>query len=234
MNGTCYPRRFRQPYQDWMGNLPDNVRRDVHACLFPRHYAAGEVVYRTGEEGDEMFQVLSGAVRIYALSEEGKELLYDLFPAGSWFGEGSLIDGEPRAVMAQAIGDVTLSVLSQAHFERLWARYPEVSLAVARMVAARVRKLFYLYEGVSTAALSNRMAGRLCFLADAVGIEQMGGIHFDMRLTQEDIGSLVVGSRQSVNRILKQWQCDGIIDISYGTVVIKNKLYLERLAEDRS
>lgn len=218
--------------QDWIGNLPENLRQSVLDLMPVRRYANGDMVYRAHEPGDELYQVVSGNIRIFTLTEDGRELLYDLFASGTCFGETSLIDGGTRAHNVQAIGAVELRVLSRTDFQRLWRDHHEVSCAIAQLICYRQRKLYGIYERVSLNALSKRMAGRLCTLAASMGQNQSDGVHFGMRITQEDIGSLVAGSRQSVNKILKQWQCNGVIDIAYGSLVIKDLPVLEQLATD--
>jgi len=217
---------------DWIDTLPEPLRTEVLGRMQTRRHEHGELVYRCGEPGTELLQIVSGAVRIYTLTADGRELLYDLFPAGTCFGETSVLDDLPRAHMTQAIGPTTLRVLSRADFLDLWRRHPEISLAVARVLCARARRLYTIYESVSLAALSRRMAVRLCALSGSIGEERPDGVHFNMRLTQEDIGSLTAGARQSVNRVLKQWQGEGIIDLAYGTLVIRRLPELQRLAAE--
>ncbi|MEQ8801835.1 MAG: Crp/Fnr family transcriptional regulator, partial [Haliea sp.] len=185
---------------------------------------------RAGEPGNELFRVESGNVRIFNVSEDGRELLYDLFPVGTCFGESSLIDRGLRPHTTQAIGEVVLQVLSREHFERAWKVYPEVSWAVARLQTSRARRLYGFYERVSMDALCRRTARRLWLLAKTMGQQCDDGIHFDIRITQDDIGSLVAGSRQSVNKVLRQWQEDGVIDLAYGSLVVREMAELERLA----
>jgi CRP/FNR family cyclic AMP-dependent transcriptional regulator len=216
----------------WMDRLPQPLREEVLAAMTTARFRAGELIYRAGDTGNEMYQILEGAVRIYTLTDDGRELLYDIFSAGNVFGEAVLLDDNPRSHMVEAIGDVTLGVLSRADFHAFWRRDPEFSLAIAWVLSQRARRMFELYEGVSLAALSRRMAGRLCSLAKSVGHMRNGTVYFDLRLTQEDIGALVAGSRQSVNKILKQWQLDGVIDVAYGSLVIKKLTALKSLGRD--
>ncbi|QIB64438.1 Crp/Fnr family transcriptional regulator [Kineobactrum salinum] len=216
--------------QDWIGELPVPVREEVLACMPPRRYANGETIYRAGEAGAELYRVEQGNVRIFNLSQGGKELLYDLFPPRTCFGEATLIDGGGRPHTTQAIGEVILRVMPQEHFERLWQVHPEISWAVARLQTERARRLYAFYEQVSLDTLCRRIARRLCLLARTVGQEREDGIHFDLRITQEDIGCLVAGSRQSVNKVLRQWQAERVIDLAYGSLLIRELSALEQLA----
>lgn len=217
--------------QCWDLSLPDAARADLEGCLKERRYGDKEYIYQAGQDGEEMFQIASGVVRLYALTTDGRELLYDFFRAGIWFGESTLIDGKPRAHNCQAVGEVTVKVLRLEDFQRLWTTYPEISLAISRVLTSRARQLYTLYEGISLTVLSKRMAGRLCTFAETLGEERDDGIHFPTRITQEDIGSLVVGSRQSVNQILRRWSSEGLIDVSYGNLIIRKIADLKKLAD---
>lgn len=216
--------------QDWIGNLPPPLREQVLACMPARRFVDGELIYRAGDKGEELYRVERGNVRIFSLTDGGRELLYGLFSPGSCFGEASLIDGEARPHTTQAIGDVVLRVLARERFEWLWNAHPEVSWAVARLQIARARRLYGFYEQVSLDALSQRIAHRLCSLAKTLGHPRDDGVYFDMRLTQEDIGLLVAGSRQSVNKVLRQWRRDGLIELAYGSLTIRDLPSLEQLA----
>jgi CRP-like cAMP-binding protein len=194
-----------------------------------RYYAAGEVVYRTDEAGDELYQLVSGNIRLYTVDPQGRELLYIIHKAGNCFGEMSLIDNLPRAHIAQAIGETEIRVLRRRQFEQLWMLYPEISRELCRLLCSRERDMFGVFEGRSLLPLSTRIAIRLYQLASTLGTEQCDGIHFDLRITQEDISLMVAASRQAVNKVLKDWQGEGIIVISYGNYIVKDLQALKKL-----
>ena len=215
--------------QNWIGRLPDTLRERIEHKIHRRHVAAGELIYVAGEVGQATFQMESGIVRLYTLSDDGRELVYDFLRAGMCFGETSIIDGLPRAHMAQAVTETVITVLRGSDLKLLMSKHPEIAIAFCQLLTSRARRLYTIYEGVSLAALSRRMATRLSDLASTIGEVQEDGVHFPLRITQEDIGTLVVGSRQTVNRILKGWQARGLIDLQYGALVIKNPTALREL-----
>ena len=74
---------------------------DVIAKRLKRQFfAAGEVIFEQGERGDAMFIIRSGRVKIYSQGEGSKELTLNVYGEGDFFGEFSLIDGEPRSASA--------------------------------------------------------------------------------------------------------------------------------------
>lgn len=211
-----------QQRQNWIARLPKSVREEVAGRLVAREYKEGEFLYEAGQPGSELFQVRAGVVRLFTLEDDGRELLWDLFATGTCFGETTLIDGEPRAHSAQAMNDCVINVLAKTDFQALWVTYPEVSMAIAQLLSARGRRLYGVYRSITLSALSSRMAERLVALAETCGHQRSDGIHFGVRITQEAIGNLVVGSRQSVNRILREWQEEGVIELNYGSVIISD------------
>jgi CRP/FNR family cyclic AMP-dependent transcriptional regulator len=71
---------------------------------------SGSVVFRQGEPGDSMFIIRSGRVRIYSQDKGGKELTLNVYEKGEFFGEFSIIDGEPRSASAQAVEPTELFI----------------------------------------------------------------------------------------------------------------------------
>jgi CRP/FNR family cyclic AMP-dependent transcriptional regulator len=65
-----------------------------------RHYRRGQVIFQSGNSGSSMMAVLSGRVRIGAMSLEGKEITLNMIDAGKVFGEIALLDGKPRSADA--------------------------------------------------------------------------------------------------------------------------------------
>ena len=192
----------------------------------------GEFVYRSAEEGKKSYQIVSGHVRLYVLSPDGKEHTYIIFDSGSCFGEMSLIDVLPRFHMAQALGTVRLNVLAKHDFERLWSAHIEIAQELCRLFCMRERRVFASFDQSKLDTLPVKIAHRLLDLASTLGNDQWDGVHFNLRITQEDIGSMAGASRQSVNKIFQQWSTQGIIRLDYGTIVITNLRALQNMIDN--
>jgi CRP/FNR family transcriptional regulator, cyclic AMP receptor protein len=95
---------------------------------------AGGVIFREGEQADELFVIKSGYVRI----QIGNRMIADL-AADSIFGEMALIDSEPRSATAVAITDVELVPISEKQFLFLVSQTPYFALKVMRTLAQRLR-----------------------------------------------------------------------------------------------
>ena len=100
-----------------------------------RRVRAGGVIFREGEQADELFVIKSGYVRI----QIGNRMKTDL-TADDIFGEMALIDSEPRSATAVAITDVELVPISEKQFLFLVSQTPYFALKVMRILAQRLRK----------------------------------------------------------------------------------------------
>jgi CRP/FNR family transcriptional regulator, cyclic AMP receptor protein len=99
-----------------------------------RSLKAGSVIFREGDEANELFVIKSGQVRIQIGNRTVTELGQD-----SIFGEMALIDNEPRSASAIAITDVELVPVSEKQFLFLVSQTPYFALKVMRVLAQRLR-----------------------------------------------------------------------------------------------
>ena len=114
----------------------------VSSLMHERSYLADEVVFDEGEEGQGLFLVLSGRVKI-VLPHSENNVLIDLGP-GAFFGEVALLDQSVRTAQARAVEDSQIVVLFRADFYSLLETHSyiasRVSFQLARVLAARLRQ----------------------------------------------------------------------------------------------
>lgn len=96
----------------------------------------GTVVTRIGEAGDTFFVVIDGTVTVRTPVGAGAEL-----HPGDFFGEMSLLDGEPRSATIVAATDLRLLVVDRAHFWRLLDETPDLIRQMLTILSRRVRRL---------------------------------------------------------------------------------------------
>ncbi len=110
------------------------ARQRLSAAAKPRLFAAGEAVVRQGAAGDSMFVLLGGAARV-TLEPSGQEVA--VIPVGGFFGEMSMLTGEPRTATVRAIEDVRALEISAADFRELAVADPALLDHISSVVTAR-------------------------------------------------------------------------------------------------
>lgn len=194
------------------------------------HYPARKVIFREGEPGDHLLIVLSGRVKVSLTSPEGKEAILSLMGPGEALGEVALLDGEARSATVTAMEDCTCLVLWRRDFLPLLSKYPNLAMKLLEAMAKRLRSTSDLVGSLSFLHLPARLARILINLGQHYGRVTSDGIQINLKLSQEELGNLAGVSRESVNRQLRAWEEEGVIDLGHGTLVLKQSDVLFRVS----
>jgi CRP-like cAMP-binding protein len=121
-----------------LAGLSPTQLEDVSSRLKPVRYRQGEVIIREGDAGQEMYFIESGRVRVVRGTGPQALLLAEL-GAGDLFGEMALLTGSPRSATVTAISELNLWAMSQADFDAMVTAYPNLALALSRLLSDRLR-----------------------------------------------------------------------------------------------
>jgi CRP/FNR family transcriptional regulator, cyclic AMP receptor protein len=226
-------------------NLVEDARRLPGECvlfrglgieaLFARtricKYAAGETIFLKGSPGDNMMAVLSGNVRISVSSPEGGELVLAVLFSGDVFGEIALLDGKQRTADATAMTACSLAILDRREILSFFEHHPGSWSNIVNVLCDRLRKTDVHIAEVALLQLPARLAKALLRVASAEGDHKTGHQRNQIQLSQRELGNIVGAVRESVNKCLRTWQDDGIIEIQGGLITICDRAALEELAE---
>jgi CRP-like cAMP-binding protein len=199
--------------------------------LTVRRYRRGEVIFHQGDPGDALHVVTSGSVKIVLPSPEGDEAIIATVRPGDFFGELSLLDGEPRSATATAIEATETSTLPRAVFLELLDAHPSLRDALLKGVAVELRRLTNHAEELHFLDLAGRLARRLVRLAEEGSASAQDPIALDWPYTQTDLAGMIGGTRQSVNRLLSDLIGDGLVRIERERLIITDLDELARRAE---
>ena len=137
---------------------------------------AGTVLFRTGDEGDAMYVIEHGKVRISVRAEEGHEVTLTELHRGDFFGEMALFDGKPRSADARVADNARLAVLSREHFLSFVSSNPNVALEMLTALTNRLRHTDELLRRTATRNVNVEEAAQFT-LADRAAdlIAEFGG-----------------------------------------------------------
>jgi len=212
-------------YSALFARLPDDEIDAIlkHAAI--RRYAANAQIICKGDPGSTMMAVLRGRVVITVLSSEGKEIILNIINEGEIFGEIALLDGKERAADATAMTDCELLVVARRSFLPLLER-PVMARELLNVLCERLRRTTEQLEDVLFLDLKARIAKILIRFAKAGDGPQTPVV---LGMSQRELGNLVGGSREKVNRQLRAWHRTGIITIEDGTIFIPDPAALQSL-----
>jgi len=200
----------------------------VRARVVEKRAKRGELLFLEGEPCAGLHLIVSGRVRIFKTSAEGKEQVLALMQAGHSFNEVPLLDGGLNPASAEAIEDTHVYMLSKDAMTQIIYAQPTVALAMLRIFAGRLRHLSLLVEELSFKHVTSRLAK---ILLDQVrqAPEGNGEAHAPHRITQQELAAMVGTAREVVARALKNLEKQGAIKVARQRIVIVNRKELERL-----
>jgi CRP/FNR family cyclic AMP-dependent transcriptional regulator len=192
-------------------------------------YPAGREIFAKGSPGQCLMAVLRGRVKIGSLSADGKEAVFTIVNAGDIFGEMAILDGEERSADATAMTDCELLVLSRRDLLPVLESRADLCMVLLKVLCRRLRQTSEQVEDVMFRHLESRVAKALLQLVESVGLRALHSPSVELHVSQRELGSMAGGSRESVNKILQNWHRRGLIDLSKGSIIIRNVEAIERL-----
>jgi len=219
----------------WFMGLPEPARLALWPLLRLRRLNDGQPVFLRGESGGGWFGVVDGALQVSGSSADGKRVTLALLEPGNWVGEVSALDGRERTHDVVAHGSTLIAALSQPRFEDWTAAHPGVREQFIALLCSRLRQTYAFVEELQTLSKPALIARRLLVLAHSFGeidaAGSGGSTELSVRLSQEDIATLLGLSRQRINQEMQRLAQLGIAEASYGQVRIHDLEALRGEAE---
>lgn len=213
-------------------DLPVEQLDALTRVLERRTYQKGDIILYQGDDGDSLFVIVSGKVRIYTLCPEGQEISVELFDRGDFFGEIALLLDMPRSANVEALERTEVLVLRRPAFRQHLLSNPPTALRIIEALSRRLRNTTESVEELTSLSVRQRIARKLVHLAGRYGIQQDSGVLIDLDLSQEAIASLVGTTRESANRALSHLREQGILQVDRVRILITRPDELHKLAHN--
>ena len=188
----------------------------------------GQVLFKEGDEGDRLFVVVDGKLKLGTTSNDGRENLLSILGPGDMFGELSLFDPGPRTATATAVVDSKLLALANDQVIGWVKEHPQVSLQLLGRLAQRLRKANDVLSDLVFADVQRRMTKEIIELSKKLNKKKDDGLHVNHELTQEELAQLVGASRETVHKALADFASRGWVKLEPRAVIV---LDYERLVK---
>lgn len=191
----------------------------------------GEALFVEGETPRCVFLICSGRIKLSVSSREGRTAILRIAGPGEILGISAAMSGSAHETTAEAVELCRVKAIRVSDFLRLLQTFPEAS---AEATSCLLREYRVVLNNVCRLALPNTVAGRLASLLlewlESPRAAAANDRRFIVALTQEEIASMTNTSRETVSRILHQFQQDKLIRIKGAAVTILQPRALQQLA----
>jgi len=202
----------------YFAGLSSEVLDSIGQLIVEKTVERGEVIAYEGEPAEALYFIVSGVVKAFKTSSEGKEQILNIFRPGETFNNVPVFDDGLCAVSIQAMSQVVLYQLKKTDMRELSRLHPEIAANTIRVLAKLVRNLVELVEDLSFRHVIGRVA-RILLQHTGDEVENKDG----MRLTQQDMAAMAGTAREVVGRSLKTLEDEGTIRLERNRIVITDK-----------
>ena len=191
--------------------------------MFDRVAERSELLLLEDDEAEALFFVISGAVKVFKTSADGKEQILQIIKPGESFNDVPVLSGGLNLASAEAMGEVFLCGIKKGDLASVLREYPQVALNIIQVLSQRVQHLVSLVEDLSFKHVTGRVAKILMETADDSAVPHP-------RLTQQEMAAMAGTAREMVGRSLKTLEEEGTIRMDHHRIIITNKEALKELA----
>jgi CRP-like cAMP-binding protein len=209
---------------------PEDLARIIDLSVL-RHYAKRETVFREGDRADGFFVTVSGSVKVFKISEDGKEQVLHILEAGQSFAEATIFEGGGFPANAEALGKSDLLFLPKRPFIELLGKHPEMVLRVLASLSKWLKRMTDLVENL---ALRDVEARLVFFVAEEMkgrGLALRDGAVYEIPVSKNVLASRLGTVPETFSRTLKKLQEEGKIRVKGNQVrILKAKSLFGALA----
>src|SRR4051812_47815509 len=195
-----------------LSGIPEDDAIRVLSIARRRTFERREVVFHHGDPADSLHLVHTGRFAVRIQTPLGDTVMLSLLGPGETFGEIALLDDVgPRSATVVALEKAETRAIHKIDFEGLKARHPSVPDILARALALRVRRLSELLVEAHYVPADRRVLRRIAEFSDDGTV---------IPLTQEELSNLAGTSRATVNRVVRDAQERGELDVRRGRIEV--------------
>ncbi|MGG4495914.1 Crp/Fnr family transcriptional regulator [Brevibacillus reuszeri] len=180
----------------------------------------GTIIASPQHGGKLLYLVKSGMVRLYKLSEGGKELTVDLLRVGHIFGEIGSFTISSENMYAEAWEDCVICTINKPQFEQLMREKPELALHFIEIISTRLKEVEEMMEHMAYGSVRKRLLYLLHKLSEKFGSGFSMGenedtdrkwIELEVKLTHQELASIMGSIRETVTEQLTELAAEGIV-----------------------
>ena len=187
-------------------------------------------IFLPGDPSNTVYLLKKGQVKIAGTIADGREVIFEILTPGEIFGEAEMLNHAPHDTYAEALGDVLICAISREDFERYLRKHQDLTFRLTKLVGNRLRKIRRRVVDLIFRNVPARLAHLLVELGQTDGIPDHGGIRLRVKLTHQEIASLIGCSRETVSTALGQMRDQGLLRSEGRSITIVNMDRLSHMA----
>lgn len=199
--------------------LPREQLEEMARIVVEQKCKKGQILFSEGSKATGFYVIVSGKLKIYKLSLEGKEQILHIFGEGEFFGEVPVFSGGNYPAHAETLEASQVLFFPRSAFIELVKREPQLSMNMLANLCLRLRRFTHLIEDLSLKEVPGRLAAYLLYLSE----HNEESDSFDLDITKGQLASLLGTIPETLSRILGKMSQQGFIHVEGRSIRILNR-----------
>jgi CRP/FNR family transcriptional regulator len=200
---------------------------ELAMILVDQEIKRNQPIFSEGEKAAGLYVVVSGSVKIYKLSFDGKEQILHILGAGEPFAEVAVFAGTTYPANAMTMEKSRVFFIPRQAFLELIGRYPSLAMAMLATLSLRLRQFAGMIESLSLKEVPGRLATHLLLLSD----QNKGAATVELAIAKTQLAAYLGTIPETLSRILSKLSKAGYIDSDGAVITLVDRQGLEELAE---
>jgi CRP-like cAMP-binding protein len=207
--------------------LSSDQQNDLASIAVEKPFTRGKTIFTEGQPGSGFYVTLSGRIKIFKLSPEGKEQILHIFGPGEPFGEVPVFEGRQFPAHAVALEKSLCMYFPRTAFIELIKNNPSLALSMLGMLSRRLRTFTVLVDNLSLKEVPGRLAAHLLYLSEL----KEGTDNLELDVSKGQLAALLGTIPETLSRILGRMVKQGLIESHGPRVKLLDREGLKELAD---
>ncbi|HNP28347.1 MAG TPA: Crp/Fnr family transcriptional regulator [Nitrospirales bacterium] len=179
------------------------------------------IVFQEGDQGDVLFVILSGRVKVLLTGKSGQEFILSFLGPGNFFGEMAILESAPRSASVVTVEPSEFFLLDQRELTELLKNHPDIAVKILKNLSQRLRKISEQVRGLVMFDIYGRVGRCLLNLAESQGgIGTHGQLFVSNRPSFQELAKMIGCSRETLSRTIKALKDNGSLTVTRKTIHI--------------
>jgi len=209
-------------------NVPEEELSKLAGMVKKSCFKKKDLIFTANQKCRNLHILHKGKIKIFMVSENGKELIIHFLKPMNFFGEEMLFGENIYEANAQALSETVLFDINKKDLEDFIISHPRVGIAMLAGFGKRVKKLVKMVGDLALKDIQSRLVCWLVQMVNEQGVKTNEGIEIN-GLSQEEVASRLGTVREPVSRCLNRLQESNLIKLGRKKIIVPNIDYLYNL-----
>jgi len=218
-------------YANFLSRLGQYEKKQLLEMGISRHYMKDEIICSLGRANEDIYLLITGRVKLYEITPEGKEMILWFCVPGELFGVPDVVTANQisgRQINVQSCGYAELCCINYQDFLQFVKTNPNVALPLIQLLSFRLREVAEVLSDITCSDVTSRVIKLLLRLGGRYGKQVKDGIFLELPITHQEMADMIGASRQTVTSVLGDLKRQGVIQMEQRMIFMRDGEWLQK------